>query len=59
MTGESSVTLLEHVTFHTDVHGICIPGYIKPVGEIAAELTLCAPSVRAMHGGEPGAQMVQ
>lgn len=43
---------------HTDVHRICI-SYMKAVGEIAAELTLCAPPPSAVHGGEPGAQMVQ
>lgn len=32
---------------------------MKAAGEIAVELTLCAPPTLAVHGGEPGAQMVQ
>ena len=44
---------------HTVIRGICIPTHVKAVGEIAAELTLCSPPPRAVHGGQPGAQMVQ
>lgn len=44
---------------HADIHGRCIPGCMKAVGETAAELTVFAPPTWVFAWRRARAQMVQ